>query len=99
MSKAKFIILAGLLPVVLVLIHWSVATAQHPGVDALAGKVIQKYQQSSCEQLAKQKSEPKAPQEQEVIKMLRSHPEMRTEFINKVAAPVANKLFECGMIP
>jgi hypothetical protein len=49
--------------------------------------------------LAKQKSEPKAPQEQEVIKMLRSHPEMRTEFINKVAAPVANKLFECGMIP
>jgi hypothetical protein len=24
---------------------------------------------------------------------------MRTIFINKIAAPVANKMFECGMIP
>jgi hypothetical protein len=24
---------------------------------------------------------------------------MRREFINRVAAPIANKLFECGMIP
>jgi hypothetical protein len=24
---------------------------------------------------------------------------MRTLFINKVAAPIANKMFECGMIP
>jgi hypothetical protein len=23
----------------------------------------------------------------------------RTAFINRVAAPIANKLFECGMIP
>jgi hypothetical protein len=26
-------------------------------------------------------------------------PQMRTEFLNRVAAPIANKLFECGMIP
>jgi len=24
---------------------------------------------------------------------------MRSAFINKVAAPIANKMFECGMIP
>jgi hypothetical protein len=68
-------------------------------MDAVANKVIQKYQQASCEQLAKQKSEPKTPQEQEFLQALRNDPQMRAAFINKVAAPVANKLFECGMIP
>ena len=24
---------------------------------------------------------------------------MRAHFLNKVAAPIANKMFECGMIP
>jgi hypothetical protein len=24
---------------------------------------------------------------------------MRAEFVNRVAAPIANKMFECGMIP
>jgi hypothetical protein len=31
--------------------------------------------------------------------MLRNDPQMRQVFLNKVAAPIANKLFECGMIP
>jgi hypothetical protein len=31
--------------------------------------------------------------------MLRNDPQMRTEFLNRVAAPIANKLFECAMIP
>jgi hypothetical protein len=26
-------------------------------------------------------------------------PRRRTAFINQVAAPIANKLFECGVIP
>jgi hypothetical protein len=35
---------------------------------------------------------------------LKGNPQMRTifvnkVFVNKVAAPVANKMFECGMIP
>jgi hypothetical protein len=33
------------------------------------------------------------------IQLLRNVPEVRTEFVKPVAAPVANKLFECGMIP
>jgi hypothetical protein len=31
--------------------------------------------------------------------MLQSDPQMRAAFINRVAAPVANKMFECGMLP
>ena len=45
------------------------------------------------------KSEPKSEKEQEVIGLLRSDPQMRQAFIDQVAAPIANKMFECGMIP
>ena len=37
--------------------------------------------------------------EQRAIQLLRNDPQMRTEFLNRVAAPIVNKLFECGMIP
>jgi hypothetical protein len=30
---------------------------------------------------------------------MRNDPERRAAFINKVAAPIANKMFECGMLP
>lgn len=91
---------AWLLALALTVIWWTVVHAQqHPVVDAVANKVIQKYQQSSCEQLLKQKSEPKGPQEQKAVELLRHDPQVRTEFLNKVAAPIANKMFECGLIP
>ena len=72
---------------------------QFPILDAVTGKVVQKYQSSSCEQLYAKKSQPKGPEEQRIIGMLKSDAAMRTEFINRVAAPIANKMFECGMIP
>jgi hypothetical protein len=75
-----------------------VAGAQFPILDMLADKVVQKYQQSTCEQLWLQKSQPKPPMEQQMIQTLRNAPEMRLAFINRVAAPIANKMFECGMI-
>jgi len=75
------------------------AYAQEMIVDMIANKVIQKYQQSTCEQLWQQKSQPKSPKEQEIVQKLHSNPGIRSEFINKVAAPIANKMFECGMIP
>jgi hypothetical protein len=40
-----------------------------------------------------------AAMEQRAIEMLHTDANMRHYFLNKVAAPVANKLFECGMIP
>ena len=60
---------------------------------------MQKYPQSTCEQLWESRGKPKSQQEQELIQLLRGDPQMRTTFINKIAAPVANKMFECGMIP
>jgi hypothetical protein len=76
---------------------------QFPILDQIANKVIQKYQQSTCEQLwqerAQSKNKPRPQKEQELINILRNEPQMRAAFISKVAAPIANKMFECGMIP
>jgi hypothetical protein len=87
------------LVVLAALLVGGVAGAQFPVLDMLADKVIQKYQSSTCEQLWQQKGKPKPPMEQEAIQRLRSEPQMRLAFINRVAAPIANKMFECGMIP
>jgi len=61
--------------------------------------VIEKYQQSTCEQLWERKGQPKSPREQEAIQLLRGDPQMAAAFSNQVAAPIANKMFEYGMIP
>lgn len=83
------------------LLFVAVARPQHPIADMVAAKVIQKYQTSTCEQLwvSKEKKAPPTAQEKEAIAILKADPQLRTEFINKIAAPVANKMFECGMIP
>lgn len=74
---------------------------QYPVLDMVANKLIQKYQTSTCEQLWIKKSEkaPPSAEEQKVIGFLKNDSQMRTVFIDKVAAPIANKMFECGMIP
>jgi len=87
------------LAIALTLLAAGVAGAQHQMLDMAANQVIQKYQQATCEQLWEQKGKPKSPREQEIIQFLRSDPQMRAEFINRVAAPIANKMFECGMLP
>ena len=94
----KRLYLSALVPALLFV---GVADAQqYPMMDMVADKVIQKYQQSTCEQLWQQQGQAEDRQkEKEVIQMLRDDPQMRAAFINKVAAPIANKMFECGMIP
>ena len=74
---------------------------QDQHLDQVANKVIAKYQNSTCEQLWVQKEQktPPTPAEQRAIQFLKTDPQMRTIFINKVAAPIANKMFACGMIP
>ena len=84
---------------VLALLLAGVVHAQYPILDRLAEKVVQKYQSSNCEQLWQAKGQPKSPEEEKVVGLLKSDPQMRTQFINKVAAPIANKMFECGLIP
>ena len=77
------------------------AQAQYPIMDKIADKIIQKYQSSTCEQLWLKKSQkaPPTPEEQRAIGILRGDPQMRAAFINKIAPPIANKMFDCGMIP
>jgi hypothetical protein len=85
---------------VFVLLLAGIAGAQEfPIMDRVADKVIQKYQSSSCQELWMKKGQPKPPMEQKAIQLLKNDPQMREAFINKVAAPIANKMFECGMIP
>jgi hypothetical protein len=68
-------------------------------MDMVANKVIAKYQGASCEQLWQQKGAPKTQEEQNAVNFLRNDPTARTAFIDKVAAPIVNKMFECGMVP
>jgi hypothetical protein len=75
------------------------ALAQYPILDRVAEKVIAKYQNASCEQLWQAKGQPHTEEEQRVIGFLKTDANMRTYFINKVAGPIANKMFSCGMIP
>jgi ABC-type Fe2+-enterobactin transport system substrate-binding protein len=82
---------------------WASAQSQYPIMDRIAAKVVEKYQNSSCQQLAAERGQPpsgqRAQMEQRAIQMLRQNPQMREAFINRVVAPIANKMFECGMIP
>jgi hypothetical protein len=89
----KFLAAAGLLALV------GHAAADYPLMNLVADKVIQKYQAASCEQLWAQKQQPKSEQEQRLIGLLKSDPQLRVAFMNKVAGPIANKMFDCGMIP
>jgi hypothetical protein len=94
MSKRLFLV-----ALLLTLLVAGVAGAQYPILDMVAANVVQKYQGSTCEQLWEARSKPKSPREQEMVQMLRNDPQMRAAFIDKIAAPVANKMFECGMLP
>jgi hypothetical protein len=96
---SKFVLLIS--PLALTLATGTYAQDQYPILDKVAAKVIEKYQTTPCEVLLQKKAQPQPPSAQEVkvIQFLKSDPQMRTVFINKVAAPIANKMFDCGMIP
>jgi hypothetical protein len=68
-------------------------------LDYAADKVIQKYQGATCEQLRAQKNEPPSEKEKLAVEFLRNDSQARVAFIDKIAAPVLNKMFECGMTP
>lgn len=78
-------------------------------LDMVSNFVIQKYQSTSCQDLAKMKPQanrgsstagtPEAALQAKAVEMLRQNPEMRKKFINRVAGPIANKMFECNLIP
>ncbi len=99
MIRFRYWFLAGVL-----LFQAGIAGAQqYPLMDKLSDRVVQKYQSSSCQDLIAKKSQPQMGKremmEEKAVEMLRKDPQMRTEFLNRVAGPIANKMFECGMIP
>jgi hypothetical protein len=80
------------------LIAAGTASAQGMLLDLAADKVIKKYQTATCEELKAPKPPP-TDKEKEAIEFLRNDSQARIFFINKIAAPVLNKMFDCGMIP
>jgi hypothetical protein len=89
---------------VITLVSLSVAVfaqSQYPIMDGIADKIVQKYQGATCEQLWEKKNAhaPPTREEQRAIEILRGDPQMRAAFIARVAPPIANKMFDCGMIP
>ena len=92
-----------LIPVIVLIFAGSAGAQEYPIMNMIADKVIQKYQQSTCEQLwikkEKQSSQPKPQMEQDLMRMLQSDPQMRQAFIDRVAGPIVNRMFECGLIP
>jgi len=81
----------------------ALAADTHPMLDKIADKVVQKYKTSSCDQLAAARVHKGTGQreemEQKFVRLLHEDAQMRQEFLNRVAAPIANKLFECDLIP
>lgn len=75
------------------------AQAQYPVVEKLATRVIEKYQSSSCAELAAKRGQPPSPMEQRVVQLMHEDSGMRTAFLDRVAGPIANKMFECRLIP
>jgi len=103
MNGATFRLAVFALAVISVPVIAYAQQSQYPKLDELANKVIAKYQNSSCDDLAAQKQNPptgkKAAMQQRVMQELKNNPQQREYFINKVAGPIANKMFDCGMIP
>jgi hypothetical protein len=91
--------LYGVAVFVAALVVAGAVAAQGMLVDAAADKVIAKYQAASCDQLKAQKSEPPTEKEKIALDLLRADSKARVAFVDKIAAPVLNKMFECSLIP
>jgi hypothetical protein len=68
-------------------------------LNAAADEVIKKFQAATCEQLKAQKDEPPSMMKKAAVWLLHAEPQARVAFIDKIAAPVLNKMIECGMAP
>jgi ABC-type Fe2+-enterobactin transport system substrate-binding protein len=92
-----------LLAAVLASMATGASAQQYPIVDKIAAKVIAHYQNSSCQQLIAEKGQKptgeKAQLEANAIATMKANPAMAQYFLGKVATPVAEKMFQCGMIP
>lgn len=88
---------------VLLLAAQAQPAASYPIADGLAAKLVQKYNGSTCAELAQQRvAQPSAQKEamkDRVGDALRNDAAMRADFVNKVAPTIVNKMIICGFIP
>jgi len=56
-------------------------------------------EKATCEELKAKKAGPPSEKEKVAMEFMRNDDQAREIFVKKVAAPVMNKMFECGMIP
>ena len=75
------------------------AAAEDRLLDFAANKVIKKYETATCEELKAQKGEPPSEMEKLAIDFLHHDDGARKAFLDKIAAPVVNKMIECGLVP
>jgi hypothetical protein len=68
-------------------------------LDAAADEVVKKFQVVTCDQLKAQKDEPPTMMKKAALWLLHDDPQARVAFIDRIAAPVLNKMIECGMAP
>ena len=68
-------------------------------LDFMGDRVIAKFQTSTCAELKAKRDEPKSDKEKAALEFLHHDTQARIAFIDKIAAPVANKMFECDMFP
>lgn len=76
-------------------------------VNAIAQKTIQKFNNSSCQELAASmaKHDPSQPPDLKdqltarFIQRLRQDPQLTQQFFDQISTPVLTKLFECGLVP
>ena len=70
---------------------------QYPVMNMIADRVIQKYQSASCEHSGRRGSS-RRDEEKNLVQLLQAIRYAR-RIHQQVAAPIANKMFECAMIP
>jgi hypothetical protein len=73
--------------------------AEGKAVDLAAAEVIKRFEGASCEQIKARKDEPPTMAKKAAIALLRDNVKARVAFIDRIAAPVLNKMIECGMAP
>ena len=66
----------GLVAAFAVVAYAGYALAQFPVLDRIADKLIAKYQNATCQQLWQAKGQPHSPEEQKVVGVLRSDPQI-----------------------
>ncbi|GET44467.1 hypothetical protein [Microseira wollei] len=110
MKKSHLLFLTALISLAIFVSSCANFTSKE-ALDIAANLVINKYQNASCEEVAQMQPQSKsatssqadggkeADQKAKAIEMLQKNPEMRQQFINRVAGPIANKMFECNLIP